>query len=128
MGPIIQAGLVPVFVDNNPITGNIDIEKLEEAYDPALTGAVMVAHTLGNPFDISTILAFCKSHGLWLIEDNCDALGSSYTMPLGHAKECGVKIQNDQISKPSDAITRLTGTWGDLSTQSFLPPASPNNG
>ena len=122
VGPIIQAGLVPVFVDNNPITGNIDIEKLEEAYDPALTGAVMVAHTLGNPFDISTILAFCQSHGLWLIEDNCDALGSSYTMPLEHAKECGVKIQNDQISKPSDAITRLTGTWGDLSTQSFYPP------
>jgi len=122
VGPIIQAGLVPVFVDNNPMTGNIDASMLEEAFDPKLTGAVMVAHTLGNPFDLSAVLAFCKRHDLWLIEDNCDALGSSYTMPMGHAKSCGVKILKSQPSSLDCSVTRLTGTWGDLSTQSFYPP------
>ena len=122
VGPIVQAGLVPVFVDNNPITGNIDASMLEEAYDPALTGAVMVAHTLGNPFDLSAVLAFCKRHDLWLIEDNCDALGSAYTMPVGSAKSCGVNLTSSQLSALDQSITRLTGTWGDLSTQSFYPP------
>ena len=122
VGPIIQAGLVPVFVDNNPITGNIDVNMLEEAYDPALTGAVMIAHTLGNPFDLSSVLAFCKKHDLWLIEDNCDALGSTYMMPSKEAKSYGVKLPSDQLSTFDQPITRLTGTWGDLSTQSFYPP------
>lgn len=120
--PIIQAGLVPVFVDNNPLTGNIDISMLEEAFDPKLTGAVMVAHTLGNPFDLSAVLSFCNKHDLWLIEDNCDALGSSYTMASGYAKLCGLKTPKNQRSLSDNPITQLTGTWGDLSTQSFYPP------
>ena len=75
VGPIIQAGLVPVFVDNNPITGNIDAAMLEEAYVPGLTGAVMVAHTLGNPFDLSAVLAFCKRRVRQKDQMGCQACG-----------------------------------------------------
>jgi CDP-6-deoxy-D-xylo-4-hexulose-3-dehydrase len=94
VAPMIQAGAVPVFVDSDPLTGNICSELLEEAYAPGRTRAVMVAHTLGNPFNLTEVRAFCKKHDLWLIEDNCDALGSKY----GGA---------------------YTGTFGDVSTQSF---------
>ena len=80
VAPIIQNGAVPVFLDNNPSTSNIDTSLLEEAYNPEKTKAVMLAHALGNPFDLSTIVAFCKRHDLWLIEDNCDALGSLYSL------------------------------------------------
>lgn len=97
VAPMIQNGFVPVFVDNNPDTLNIDTNYLEEAYVAGKTKAVMVAHTLGNPFDLSTIKAFCDKYKLWLIEDNCDSLGSLY---------------NGQ----------LTGSFGDISTQSFYPP------
>jgi len=94
--PIIQYGAVPVFVDVTIPQYNIDISLLEEAYSEK-TKAVIIAHTLGNPFDIDSVRAFCDQHKLWLIEDNCDALGSKYK---------GV----------------FTGTVGDIGTSSFYPP------
>jgi CDP-4-dehydro-6-deoxyglucose reductase, E1 len=97
VAPIVQNGAIPVFIDNDPITLNGRVEMLEEAYVPGRTKAVMMAHTLGNPFDLSVVHDFCQRHALWLIEDNCDALGCRY---------------DDQ----------LTGSFGDLSTQSFYPP------
>jgi CDP-6-deoxy-D-xylo-4-hexulose-3-dehydrase len=99
--PIVQNGAVPVFIDSNPVTGNADCSKIEEAYAPGRTKAVVLAHALGNPFDLASVVKFCRANDLWLIEDNCDALGSLYTMP-GKAPH-------------------LTGTFGDLSTQSFYP-------
>ena len=98
--PILNYGAVPVFLDVTIPEYNIDVAKLEEAYS-AKTKAVMLAHTLGNPFDIKTIREFCEKHNLWLIEDNCDALGSRYTI---------------------DGVTKYTGTWGDIGTSSFYPP------
>lgn len=98
--PIIQYGAVPVFVDVTVPQYNIDATKLEEAYS-SKTKAVMIAHTLGNPFDLKAVKAFCNKHGLWLVEDNCDALGTKYTI---------------------DGETRFTGTWGDIGTSSFYPP------
>ena len=77
VSPILQYGAVPVFVDIDPATVNIDPELLEQALSPR-SKAVMVAHTLGNPFDLERVCAFCKKHGLWLVEDNCDALGSRF--------------------------------------------------
>jgi CDP-6-deoxy-D-xylo-4-hexulose-3-dehydrase len=97
VAPIIQNGCVPVFIDNDPLTLNARVKQLEEAFAPGKTKAVMMAHTLGNPFDLSAVMAFCRRHNLWLIEDNCDALGCRYD-------------------------NQLTGTFGDLSTQSFYPP------
>jgi CDP-6-deoxy-D-xylo-4-hexulose-3-dehydrase len=102
VAPIVQNGAVPVFIDNDPLTGNADCSQLEEAYSPGLTKVVVLAHALGNPFDIASVKAFCGRHGLCLIEDNCDALGSRYALP-------------------GEAL-RMTGTFGDLSTQSFYPP------
>jgi dTDP-4-amino-4,6-dideoxygalactose transaminase len=101
INPILQYGAVPVFVDVTIPQYNIDVTRLEEAYDPDKTKAVFLAHTLGNPFDIKAVKEFCDRHGLWLVEDNCDALGSEYTI---------------------DGVTRLTGTWGDIGTSSFYPP------
>lgn len=98
--PIIQYGAVPVFVDVTIPQYNIDIGMLEQALSPK-TKAVMVAHTLGNPFDLSAVKAFCDRHGLWLVEDNCDALGSTYTIA---------------------GETKFTGTIGDIGTSSFYPP------
>lgn len=98
--PIIQYGAVPVFVDITVPQYNIDVTKFEMALS-AKTKAVMLAHTLGNPFDISAVEDFCDTYGLWLIEDNCDALGSEYT---------------------SSGVTKYTGTWGDIGTSSFYPP------
>ena len=98
--PILQYGAVPVFVDVTVPQYNIDASKLEEALSPK-TKAVMIAHTLGNPFDLAAVKAFCDKHDLWLVEDNCDALGTKYT------------IGNE---------TRFTGTWGDIGTSSFYPP------
>ena len=102
VAPIVQNGAIPVFIDSDPATGNARAEMLEEAFVPGKTKAVMMAHTLGNPFNLEAVVSFCKRHELWLIEDNCDALGSRYTLP----------------GKQS----RLTGSFGDLSTQSFYPP------
>lgn len=98
--PILQYGATPVFVDVTIPQYNIDIRYLEEALSKK-TKAVMIAHTLGNPFDLYSIKKFCDEHNLWLIEDNCDALGSEYTI---------------------DGETRFTGTWGDIGTSSFYPP------
>lgn len=100
VAPIIQYGAVPVFVDVTIPQYNIDTTKLEEAYSEK-TKAVMIAHTLGNPFDLKAVKEFCDRHELWLIEDNCDALGSRYT--LGGRE-------------------RFTGTIGDIGTSSFYPP------
>ena len=100
VSPMIQYGAVPVFVDVTIPQYNIDPELLEQAYSPK-TKAVMIAHTLGNPFDLKAVSEFCKKHNLWLIEDNCDALGSEYTI---------------------DGETKLTGTVGDIGTSSFYPP------
>lgn len=97
VAPILQAGCVPVFIDTDVTTGNLRVDQLEDAFVEGRTKAVMVAHTLGNPFDVGEVTRFCKQHGLWLIEDNCDALGSRYG-------------------------DRTTGSFGDLSTQSFYPP------
>ena len=98
--PAIQYGAIPVFVDVTVPQYNIDVTQLEEALSPK-TKAVMIAHTLGNPFDLSEVRAFCDRHNLWLVEDNCDALGSKYTI---------------------NGETRFTGTWGDIGTSSFYPP------
>lgn len=100
VAPIIQYGAIPVFVDVTYPQYNIDVDRLEGALSDK-TKAVMIAHTLGNPFDIKTVKDFCKKHNLWLVEDNCDALGSQYTI---------------------DGETRFTGTWGDIGTSSFYPP------
>ncbi|MDR2512867.1 MAG: lipopolysaccharide biosynthesis protein RfbH [Puniceicoccales bacterium] len=122
VAPILQNGLVPVFIDNIPATGNACSDQLEAAFSPGKTRAVMMAHTLGNPFDLSAVLAFCRAYGLWLIEDNCDALGCTYTMPIQQARELGFSENSPGISPDGENITRYTGTWGDLSTQSFYPP------
>ena len=98
--PILQYGAIPVFVDVTVPQYNIDVTRLEDALTEK-TKAVMIAHTLGNPFDLASVKAFCDKYGLWLVEDNCDALGSEY-------------IINDE--------TRYTGTWGDIGTSSFYPP------
>lgn len=98
--PIIQYGAIPVFVDITLPTYNIDVTMLESALSNR-TKAVMIAHTLGNPFDIKTIKDFCLSHDLWLIEDNCDALGAEYCL---------------------DGKWQYTGTFGDIATSSFYPP------
>ena len=98
--PILQYGAVPVFVDVTVPQYNIDVTKLEAALSEK-TKAVMIAHTLGNPFDLAGVKAFCQKHNLWLVEDNCDALGTTYTI---------------------DGETRYTGAWGDIGTSSFYPP------
>ncbi len=97
---IIQNGLVPVFVDMSLAEGNIDVTQLEAACSPR-TRAVMVAHSLGNPFNLQAVVSFCRQHQLWLVEDNCDALGSEYFI---------------------DGAWRKTGTIGHIGTSSFYPP------
>jgi len=96
VAPVVQYGAVPVFVDMELTHFNIDATKLESALSPK-TKAIMIAHTLGNPFNIKVVKEFCDKHNLWLVEDNCDALGSTYR-------------------------GRPTGTWGDIGTSSFYPP------
>lgn len=98
--PMIQYGAVPVFVDVTIPQYNIDTDRLEEACSEK-TKAVMLAHTLGNPFDLEKVKAFCEKHGLWLVEDNCDALGTTYIM---------------------EGEERFSGTIGDIGTSSFYPP------
>lgn len=120
--PIIQYGAVPVFIDNDPATANLRPELLEASFAPNKTKAVMLAHALGNPFDLATVLEFCRRHELWLIEDNCDALGCTYSMPLKRAQALGFTTNSPGIPSDGHSITRYTGTWGDLSTQSFYPP------
>jgi len=98
--PIIQFGAIPVFVDVAIPQYNIDVSLLEKALSPK-TKAVMLAHTLGNPFDLQAVKTFCTANNLWLIEDNCDALGSTYTI---------------------NGVKKFTGTIGDIGTSSFYPP------
>lgn len=100
INPIIQYGAIPVFVDVTIPEYNIDVTQLESALSDK-TKAVMIAHTLGNPFNIKDVKDFCDKHNLWLVEDNCDALGSKYTI---------------------DGVEKYTGTWGDVGTSSFYPP------
>lgn len=97
--PIIQYGVIPVFVDVTLPQYNVDVTQLEKALSPK-TKAVMIAHTLGNPFDIKAVKEFCDKHSLWLVEDNCDALGSKYVL---------------------DGKEYFTGTIGDIGTSSFYP-------
>jgi CDP-6-deoxy-D-xylo-4-hexulose-3-dehydrase len=177
VAPILQNGAVPVFIDNDPATGNIRADQLELAFREGKTKAVMIAHALGNPFDVAAVLEFCRRHDLWLIEDNCDALGCTYSMPLERAKKLGLdhliklaeanalKVEVESLSSSADSkhsesiassadaststlkldlnpsgassttnfnskvpfirdgiLTAYTGTFGDLSTQSFYPP------
>lgn len=135
VSPILQCGAVPVFIDSDPVTGNARADQLEAAFHEGRTKAVILAHTLGNPFDIGAVLGFCRRHGLWLIEDNCDALGSVYAMPIEPARQLGLTalLAKAAENSPKDAGARLpaivdgrlvayTGAWGDLSTQSFYPP------
>lgn len=104
INPIIQNGLVPVFVDVDIPTYNIDVNRIEEAIGPE-TKAIFIAHTLGNPFDIDSVLALCQKHNLWLIEDNCDALGSTYNL----------------TSDLGPRTSGLCGSFGALATFSFYP-------
>jgi CDP-4-dehydro-6-deoxyglucose reductase, E1 len=122
VAPIVQQGAIPVFIDNDPVTGNARMDQLEAAYGAGKTKAVMMAHTLGNPFDLAAVLTFCKKNDLWLIEDNCDALGCTYSMPIDQAKTLGFTSNSPGIPSDGTHITRYTGTWGDISTQSFYPP------
>ena len=82
----------------------------------------MMAHALGNPFDLAATLGFCRKYNLWLVEDNCDALGSSYSMPRKLAESLGFPENSPGLDQGADRVVRWTGTWGDLSTQSFYPP------
>ena len=95
VNPIIQFGAVPVFVDVDPLTHNIDANKIEAAISPK-TKAIMLAHSLGNPFNLDVVTALCKKHNLWLVEDCCDALGTTYR-------------------------GQMVGTFGDIATLSFYP-------
>ncbi|NMA41824.1 MAG: lipopolysaccharide biosynthesis protein RfbH [Oligosphaeraceae bacterium] len=95
VAPILQYGALPVFIDVETDSANVDVHLLKQAVSPK-SKAVMLAHTLGNPFNVRAVKQFCDKHGLWLIEDNCDALGAKYA-------------------------GQLTGTWGDLGTSSFYP-------
>lgn len=122
VSPIIQVGAVPVFIDADPVTGNGICDQLELAFNPRKTKAVMMAHALGNPFDLSQTLSFCRRHNLWLIEDNCDALGCTYSMPRELAESYGFTENSPGLDEGPERIVRWTGTWGDLSTQSFYPP------
>ena len=122
VAPILQNGAIPVFVDNDPATGNIRADQLESAFRQGKTKAVMIAHALGNPFDVASVLEFCRKYDLWLIEDNCDALGCTYSMPIEKAKALGFTENSPGIAGNGTHITRYTGTWGDISTQSFYPP------
>ena len=122
VAPILQVGAVPVFIDAIFDTGNPNCQQLEQAFTPGKTKAVMFAHALGNPFDLSTTLEFCRKHDLWLIEDNCDALGCTYSLPIDRAKQLGFTDSSPGLNAHDGCITRYTGTWGDLSTQSFYPP------
>ena len=122
VAPILQNGAIPVFVDNDPATGNIRADQLEAAFRQGKTKAVMIASALGNPFDVASVLEFCRKYDLWLIEDNCDALGCTYSMPIERAKALGITENSPGIPANGTHITRYTGTWGDISTQSFYPP------
>ncbi len=128
VNPILQNGLIPVFVDVTIPTYNVDAEQLEAALSDR-TGAVFLPHTLGNPFDLDSVTAFCRKHDLWLVEDNCDALGATYDLrsekdtlpPASH--RCGTPHSGggDDLSANERRERRYTGTIGDIATFSFYP-------
>lgn len=104
VAPLVQCGLTPVFVDVDTRTANVDVARLADAVGPR-TRAVMLAHTLGNPFDLDAVTSMCREHDLFLVEDNCDALGSTYTSARGRYT----------------GVARPTGSFGDIATSSFYP-------
>jgi CDP-6-deoxy-D-xylo-4-hexulose-3-dehydrase len=111
VAPIIQYGAIPVFVDVELDTHNIDVNEMKKALSKK-TKAVMVAHTLGNPFNIKEVKEFCNKNNLWLIEDNCDSLGSKYLSESTWSLS----------PKPQALSLQYTGTFGDIGTSSFYPP------
>jgi CDP-6-deoxy-D-xylo-4-hexulose-3-dehydrase len=119
VAPIIQYGAVPVFVDVTFPTYNIDCNQLESALSEK-TKAVMLAHTLGNPFDLNAVKCFCDKHNLWLIEDNCDALGSKYRRLEDLMIGSSTTPPTLQSSNPP--TLQYTGTFGHIGTSSFYPP------
>ncbi|MDS4041734.1 MAG: lipopolysaccharide biosynthesis protein RfbH [Candidatus Competibacter sp.] len=125
VNPILQFGAVPVFVDVELGTYNIDASRIEEAIGPQ-TKAIMLAHTLGNPFNLDVVTRLCQQHNLWLIEDCCDALGSTYRLPSPSGRE----VEGEGVWLPSPfgrgvggegGIPRMVGTFGDIGTLSFYP-------
>ena len=117
VNPILQFGAVPVFVDVHLPTYNIDPAKIEAAITPK-TKAIMLAHTLGNPYDLDAITALARKHKLWLIEDCCDALGSTYTLTPSPSRGEGWGGGNNVEHATQ---TKLVGTFGDIGTLSFYP-------
>ena len=113
VAPIVQYGAIPAFLDVELETFNIDVKQLENAVS-SKTKAVMLAHTLGNSFDIRAVKIFCQKHNLWLIEDNCDALGSLYL-----SEEAWASLPSN---KDNSMPMSLTGSFGDIATSSFYPP------
>ncbi|MDQ6998225.1 MAG: aminotransferase class I/II-fold pyridoxal phosphate-dependent enzyme, partial [Mariprofundus sp.] len=130
VNPVVQFGAVPVFVDVDLKTHNVNADLIEAAITPK-TKAIMLAHTLGNPFNLKKVKAICDKYNLWLIEDCCDALGATYTMPadsstINHKPSAASSI-NDQPSTAQDQpstggkATAHVGTFGDIATLSFYP-------
>ncbi len=122
VAPIFQFGAVPVFVDVDLETGNIDTTQLEAAIS-SKTKAVVLAHTLGNPFDIRRVKQFCQKYDLWLIEDNCDALGSEYLAESSWEKPPFLHSTAScpGLPRPCSITTRMTGSFGHIGTSSFYP-------
>ena len=118
VAPIVQVGRCPVY-RRQWITGNACCDQLEAAYSPQ-TKAVMMAHAWAT--DLAATLVFCQKYDLWLVEDNCDALGCSYSMPRQLAESLGFFENSPGLDEGPDRVIRWTGTWGDISTQSFYPP------
>jgi len=111
VNPVVQFGAVPVFVDVDLKTHNVDADLIEAAITPK-TKEIMLAHTLGNPFNLQKVKALCDQYNLWLIEDCCDALGATYSMPASSI--------NNQPSTGGEATAHV-GTFGDIATLSFYP-------
>jgi len=126
VNPIIQNGCVPVFVDVDIPTYNIDAGKIEAALSEK-TRAIMLAHTLGNPYNLKIITEVCKKHRLWLIEDCCDALGATYTMPATTPSPLAGQGNNWSEAEgrgegvPVTGKPQMVGTFGDIGTLSFYP-------
>lgn len=124
VNPVVQNGAVPVFVDILPGTYNIDTALLDAALSPR-TRAVVIAHTLGNPFDLATVTAFCARHNLWLIEDCCDALGARYTLPdeapVWRPRAPTADDPSRWQAGTEAERSRAVGRFGHLATLSFYP-------
>ena len=123
VAPIVQVGAVPVFIDADPITGNARCDQLEAAYRPGQDQGRDDGPRPGQPLRSGGHAApSAARHDLWLVEDNCDALGCSYSMPRELAESLGFSENSPGLDEGPDRVIRWTGTWGDLSTQSFYPP------